>query len=93
MTANAMLGVPGSPLAVGLLVLLVLCLLVAVVQRIGTRRAAEREPLTLEEEIEAAIELREIRRRLEVAKARSEIHRNGDSLRQKIMEELNERRS
>lgn len=93
MTANAMLGIPANPLAVGLLVLLVLCLLVVVVQRIGTRRAGGREPLTSEEEIKAGIELHEIRRRLEVAKARSEIHRNGDRLRQKIMEELHERRS
>ena len=93
MTGVTLLGVPENLLTIGVIALLGLCLLAVVMQLINARHETEREPLTLEEEVEVAVELHAIRRRLEVAKARAEIHRSGVSLRQKIMEELHEQRS
>jgi predicted signal transduction protein with EAL and GGDEF domain len=88
MTAIAMPSIPGGLLTLGAVALLTLVVLITVVQWVRSRRAAKGELPTPEDQTEAEIELHAIRRRLEVAKARAEIHRNGASLRQKIREEL-----
>lgn len=78
---------PLSPeLALALGAVAVISVVVAVVNAIGKRR--ELRSLRSEEEIEATIGLHSIRRRLQVAKTRAEIHRDSDSLRQQMTEEM-----
>jgi hypothetical protein len=76
-------------LCVGVLALIALSLWVVWVNAVGKRREAEADPSDdIEEEVEAAIDLHEIRRRLEAARARGEIHRDSETLRQQIEEEI-----
>jgi hypothetical protein len=81
-----MVGPVSLELAVALGAVAVISVFVAAVNAIGKRR--ELRSLRSEEEVEAAIGLHSIRRRLQVAKTRSEIHRDSDSLRQQMMEEM-----
>jgi hypothetical protein len=72
----------------GLLVLLavvVILLLVVVARRPPT-------PLEMEASTQAAISLHRIRQRLEVARFRAELHRDAETLRDDLAEELYERR-
>lgn len=89
--ASVSLGIASNVIDIGLMALpaaVMVVVVIVVLVRFRKRSTFDDGPLSLEEEVEAAVELHGIRRRLEVARTRGEIRREADGLRQQMMEEM-----